>query len=521
MKLPVADNGVLLWELLLLLCAGLGSVFMLLAAWGNLRTPNVLARMQAAGMGSTLGIFLLLASAGVYFLILDSEPDTLILLGVLGFFLLITSPVATSAMARASLRIPESQEDERLGLNEYSSRVTHAMKVPNNLPPLEYVERLGSDSAKWRVYDPSVIPLWVADMDFKSPEPILESLQARLEHGVFGYGGQEQELAEVFCQHLADTYQWHVATHELLFLPGLVSGLNVVAAAIGEPGSGAMTLEPVYPPFFSAPLQQGKQLQSVPMSQSNRNGYLYYEIDWDACSRAADESSKLFLLCNPHNPVGRSFSETELMEVAEFCLKRNMVLCSDEIHCELLLDNTKHVPIASLNQEIAQNTITLMAPSKTFNIPGLGCSVAIIQNQQLRTTVKNVCSGILPHINVLGYVAAISAYGDPACRKWAQSLCHFLSGNRDFLLGELDRHFPASPVTRPESTYLAWIDFAPYVEGSPFRFFLDEAGVALSQGSNYFTQGGESFVRLNMGTSRENLSLALDRMQRAAAAFRS
>ena len=516
-----AGNGVLLWELALLVSAGLGSLFILLAAWGSLRVPNVIARMHSAGMGSTLGIFLLLAAAGVYFLILDSEPDTLVLLAVLGFFILITSPVATSAMARASLRMSNSRESRHLVLDEFKNRVPHTMKKTNSQPDLEYVERLGSDSAKWRVYDPSVIPLWVADMDFKSPEPILRSLHARLEHGIFGYGGQEQELAEVFCHHLASTYGWQVAPQDLLFLPGLVSGLNVVSAAIGEPGSSTMTLEPVYPPFFSAPLQQGRQLQSVSMTQNEQDGYLFYEIDWDNCIRTADDSSKLFLLCNPHNPVGRSYSETELKEVAEFCLERDMVLCSDEIHCELLLDETKHVPVASIDPQIAQNTITLMAPSKTFNIPGLGCSVAIIQNPQLRTAVQIACSGIIPHINVLGYVAAVSAYGDPACRMWAQSLCQFLTGNRDFLLREMEQHFPASPLTRPEATYLAWIDFAPYVEDSPFRFFLDNAGVALSQGSNYCTRGGESFVRLNLGTSRENLALALDRMRTAVASSKS
>ena len=204
--------------------------------------------------------------------------------------------------------------------------------------------------------------------------------------------------------------------------------------------------------------------------------------------------------------------------VAEFCLERDIVLCSDEIHCELLLDDTRHIPVASLDPDIAQNTITLMAPSKTFNIPGLGCSVAVIQNPRLRAAVQGQSSGIVPHVNVLGYIAAISAYGDPECREWALALCRFLTDNRNYLLQELQRYFPEARSTRPESTYLAWIDFAPYIEGSAYQFFLDKAAVALSQGNNYCTQGGDSFVRLNLGTSRENLAQVLDRMRNAVAA---
>ncbi len=513
----MADNEIGLWEWVLLTSAGLGSLFMLLAAWGNLRVPNVIARMHSAGVGSTLGAFLLLAATGVYFFVADSELDTLILLGVLGFFLLATAPVATSAMARASLRIRDSREREHLILDEFESRVLSVGQHAAKHPALEYVERRNSDSAKWRVYDPNVLPLWVADMDFKSPRPILQSLRDRLEHGVFGYGGREAELAEVFCRHLASTYQWQVTPQDVIFLPGLVSGLNVVSAAIGEPGAGAMTLEPVYPPFFSAPSNQGKQLQSVALSRAVREGHLYYEIDMDRCRHAADQSTQLFLLCNPHNPVGRSYTEAELRTVAEFCLERDIVLCSDEIHCELLLDDTRHVPVAALDPDIAQNTITLMAPSKTFNIPGLGCSMAVVQNPRLRAAVQAKSSGIVPHVNVLGYAAAISAYGDPECREWVLALCRFLTDNRNYLLQELQRDFPEARSTCPESTYLAWIDFAPYVEGSAYQFFLDEAAVALSQGSHYCTRGGASFVRLNLGTSRGNLAQALDRMRNAVA----
>lgn len=497
--------------------AGVGTLLMLLAAWGNLTFPNAIARMHAAGLGSTLGILLLLTVTGLYFQFVDSQPNLLLLMAVLGFFLFITSPVATSAMARAAFTVAKSRERQFLGTNEYQA--SHPAPGPiasTGERSMHYVERLGSDSGKWGTYDADVIPLWVADMDFRSPQPILDALHARIDHGVFGYGGPEPELAAAFCQHLDDAYQWQVQPADLVFLPGLVCGLNAVTRAVGQPGSTVAVFEPVYPPFLRAPALQERQLQSIPLACAEADGFLRYEIDLAACRQALAPNAQLLLLCNPHNPVGRSFAARELQELAEFCLDRGLVLCSDEIHCELLLDDTRHVPVASLAPEIAFQTITLMAPSKTFNLPGLGCSVAIAQNPELRAALQQACAGIVPHVNVMGYVAAISAYGDPACRRWARELCRELTANRDYVTREIKARFPAARLTQPESTYLSWIDFGAYMD-NPYRFFLRQAKVALGQGNHFFTQGGHSFARLNMGTSQALLGQALDRMQEACA----
>ncbi len=513
------------WSLWLLFgLIGLGTLFMLLSAWGNITLPNAIARMHASGLGSTLGILLLLLATGIYFRRLNQENDTLVLMGVLGFFLFLTSPMATTAMTRAALKLPYSREKQFLGQDALTPHYTANPPVSKKESEfmamemaMEYVERQGSDSSKWGMYAPDVIPLWVADMDFKSPQPILDALHARVEHGVFGYGGRSLHLIEVFCEHLERTYAWQVSPADILFLPGLVCGLNAVTRAVGAPGSSVMTFEPVYPPFLSAPGNQDRRLQSVKLHYHENNGLLHYFPDLEDCRRQADDSTALFLLCNPHNPVGRSFTRDELLSLAEFCQDRNIVICSDEIHCELLLGDTQHIPVASLSPDIAQQTITLMAPSKTFNIPGLGCSMAIVQNPDLRSALMHTMEGIVPHVNLLGLAAAIAAYGDPHCRAWTQDLCRTLTANRDYLVAHMQKAFPAARLTQPEATYLGWIDFGAYVD-NPYRFFHAQAQVALSAGDRYFTQGGHSFARINMGTSRAVLEQALDRMQEAVRA---
>ncbi len=506
------------WPIGLLLgLAIIGTVFMLLAALGDLILPNAIARMHASGLGSTLGILLLLLATGLYFLYSGNERDSLLLMAILGFFLFITSPMATTAMTRAALNRPHSPEKQFLSHDELTSRYTTTSSTLQETDTMKYVERQGSDSAKWSAYAPDVIPMWVADMDFKAPQPILDALHARVEHGVFGYGGLSVHLAEAFCAHLDRTYQWQVSPDDVVFLPGLVCGLNAVTRSVGTPGSAVMSFEPVYPPFLSAPGNQDRLLQAVKLHYYENHGILDYYFDLDDCRQQVDDRSALFLLCNPHNPVGRSFTRDELLALAEFCQDHNMVLCSDEIHCELLLGTTRHIPVASLAPEIAQNTITLMAPSKTFNIPGLGCSMAIVQNPDLRRALTHAMEGIVPHINVLGFTAALAAYSDPHCQAWVQDLCRTLTTNRDYLVTQIQKTFPAARLTNPEATYLGWIDFSAYVD-NPYRFFHTHAKVALSAGDRYFTQGGYGFARINMGTTHAMLEQALTRMQEAIAA---
>lgn len=374
-------------------------------------------------------------------------------------------------------------------------------------------ERRGSDSIKWKQYDPDVLPLWVADMDFPAPAPILRALRERAEQGLFGYGSPPPQLAEIICQRMARLHGWHVTPDQIMFLPGLVCGLNVVCRAIGQAGDGVLVQTPVYPPFLSAPLNQRRRLQTVPLNLTRRGDDLYYHMDYSTFAGAISKRTRLFILCHPHNPVGRVFSEQELTRLAEICERHDIILCSDEIHCDLLLGDRTHKPLASLAPEISDRCITLMAPSKTFNIAGLGVGFAIVQNPHLLRCLKSAAAGIVAHVNVMGFAAAVAAYAQ--CDDWLQALLRYLTANRDYLLDFVNRCLPDIQTTCPQATYLAWLDCRRAGVGSnPQQFFLDKARVAFNDGAT-FGPGGEGFVRLNFGCPRRLLNEALQRMKTA------
>lgn len=376
------------------------------------------------------------------------------------------------------------------------------------------VDRRSSDSIKWAYYGDDVLPMWVADMDFASPAPIVEALHRRIAHGVFGYGKDPDDLRQTFVARMARLYDWQIEPEHIVLLPGLVCGLNVVARAIGEPGSGVLVNTPVYPPFLSASTNQGRSVQVGPLASRTKHDaqgrpYLHYELDFDAMEAAVTPETRLFMLCNPHNPVGRAYTPQELSQLGEFCLRHNLIISSDEIHCDLLLGGTTHHPIAALAPELAARTITLMAPSKTYNVPGLGCSMAIVPNAELRAQLNRAASGIVPHVNVLGMVAANAAYAE--CEDWLVELRAYLTGNRDLVFDFVQRHLPQVPLTLPEATYLAWLDFRGRDLGNPYKFCLQEAKVALGDGAP-FGQGGEGFVRLNFGAPRALVQQGLEQI---------
>ena len=374
------------------------------------------------------------------------------------------------------------------------------------------IERRGTDSAKWGYFSEDVLPMWVADMDFASPQPIIDALARRVEHGVFGYGLESQPLKRALVERMMRLYGWEIRPEEILFLPGLVSGLNVVSRAIGDRGDGVLINTPVYGPFLTAPINQHRTLQSAPLRVRSIGRRLHYELNIEGLAEAIQPQTRLFLLCNPHNPVGRAYTREELSEIAAFCEAHDLVICSDEIHCDLLLDDTRHIPIASLAPEIAQRTITLMAPSKTFNIPGLGASFAIIQNPTLRKQVEAAMAGITPHVNILGMVAAEAAYTQ--CDPWLEALRSYLTANRNFAVAFLEQHLPNVRFTCPEATYLLWVDLREVVDGKPADFLLRKAKLAVNDGA-WFGEGGEGFVRLNFGCPRRTLEEGLQRMAAA------
>jgi len=373
------------------------------------------------------------------------------------------------------------------------------------------IERRNTDSLKWHKHrDRDVIPMWVADMDFPSPRPILEALHERVEHGVFGYPVPPEGLNQTVVDRMAQKYQWAIQPSWIVWLPGVVSALNVVCRAYGDEGDDVLTFTPIYPPFLSAPPLSRKNVKTIPLRREDGR----YTIDYDGLERALTPKSRILLLCNPHNPVGRRFERRELERIAETCLARDLVLCSDEIHCDLVLDGGPHIPTASLSPEVSARTITLMAPSKTFNIPGLSCSFAIIENPELRARFNKVQHGIVPGVNVLGYTACLAAYRD--CEPWRRALIDYLRGNKNLVYRFINEEMPGLSMDHVQATYLAWIDTRELHLPHPRRFF-EQAGVGLFDGRHF---QGEGFVRLNFGCPRTTLLAGLERMKHAVADLR-
>jgi len=372
------------------------------------------------------------------------------------------------------------------------------------------IDRQWTESIKWQAYDADVLPMWVADMDFLSPEPVLRALQDRVAHGIFGYEACPAELREVIIARLKQLYAWEVAPEALVFLPGVVPAFNSAVQAFVEPAGGLLIQTPVYPPILHAAELAGVSSHAMALTRQPDGGYI---VDFDRLADVIKGQTQMFLLCNPHNPVGRVFREDELARMAELCLRRNLLICSDEIHCDLIFQGHRHRPIAVLDPEVEACTITLMAPSKTFNIAGLHCSFAVIPNADLRRRFMAARQGVLGAVNVLGYTAALAVYRDG--QPWLEAVLRYLEANRDFVFEYVAQHLPGITMARPEGTYLAWLDCREAnLPGNPHEFFLEQAKVALNDGAT-FGPGGEGFVRLNFGCPRAMLEQGLSRMRAA------
>ncbi len=374
------------------------------------------------------------------------------------------------------------------------------------------IDRRSTESHKWNAYDPDVLPLWVADMDFISPDPVIRALQERVAHGVFGYPKLMPELTQVVVDRLERLYGWQVEPDDLVFMPGVIRGFHLACHAFLDLDQAVLVQTPVYRPILRAAKTTGVVHQEMELTRFPDGTYA---IDWDRFENAITHQTRLFILCNPHNPVGRVYRQDESERMAEICLRHGVTICSDEIHAELLFSGQRHIPIATLDPEIARHTITLIAPSKTFNTPGLQCSVAIVQNPALQKKYKHARKGLMGEVNTLGMVAALAAYrnGD----EWLVQVLAYLESNRDFLDEYVRREPDGVMMAKPAGTYLAWLDcrgVGETVAQNPHKFFLEQARVALNDGRD-FGNGGEGYVRLNFGCPRAILVEALERMKHA------
>jgi len=374
----------------------------------------------------------------------------------------------------------------------------------------ECPNRRNSDAVKWNYHDEDVLPMWVADMDFISPAPVIEALQARIEHGVFGYPLLPQNLKHAIIEWMEGRHGWQITSDDIILIPGVVTGFNLAAHVVTRSGDGVLVQTPTYGPFFGVENNVNLVQQEMKLV---RNQDEQYHNDLEAFQEAITGRTRIFMLCNPQNPTGRVFRKDELESMAEICLKENIIICSDEIHSDLIFSGQKHIPIASLDPDIAKKTITILAPSKTFNIAGLKASVAIITDEELRNQFNGARQGLTGGVNLLGMVAMEAAYAKG--EAWLDALLSYLESNRDFVYEFVNQELPGIEMAKPEGTYLAWFDCRnANIQGKPDAFFSKEAKVAMNDGA-WFGQGGEGFVRLNFGCPRSTLSEGLARIKEA------
>lgn len=381
----------------------------------------------------------------------------------------------------------------------------------------QVIDRRSTDSVKWRHYPADVLPLWVADMDFRAPQSIIDAIDRMNEVGIYGYGSPlgDQALLEAWQLRLASRYRWQVGHDDLVLLPGVVTGANLACKALGQMGAQALVPAPVYGPLLAAPRYGKLECVPVPLAY-DASGYA--SLSTELLEDAVTSASRVLILCNPHNPVGRVYTRAELEALADFVLRHNLTLISDEIHCDFFYPGHQHIPIATLAPEIAARTITLMAPTKTYNIPGLHSAVAVITDASLRARLRAEMAGVVPELEPLAKAATVAAF--EGGQQWLDELLAYLRSNRDFLAEAVRTRLPGIRMVAPEGTYLGWLDCRQAHLGKPaYQFFLEEAKVALNDGCS-FGEGNEGgYARLNFGCPRAILAQALDRMAEAWARY--
>ena len=367
---------------------------------------------------------------------------------------------------------------------------------------------------KWTLYPKDVLPMWVADMDFPAAPQILKTLQQQVEHGVLGYEVLfSGSLREIIAARMQKLYNWDVDPEHIVYTAGVNNGYNIAARVLCSAKKGYLIQTPVYNEFLDTEHKTGAKQSVARLAKKVSGNRISYEVDFDAL-KVGLKKSAMFLLCHPHNPVGMIYSPAELKQMAAMCIEQDVTIVSDEIHSELLLGGAKFTPMASLSPEIAQHTITMVSASKAFNVPGLTCAFAIIPNDELRKRFTKIAEGMNFELSTLGLTAARVAFSGKA-DAWLRELRRYLTGNRDFIVEYVEQNLPGIRVTKPDATYLIWLDCSELrLKPAPYEFFLKEAKVAFSNGAK-FGAGNEQFVRLNFGTSRKLVEEGLRRITKA------
>ena len=378
------------------------------------------------------------------------------------------------------------------------------------------INRTGSDCIKYdRIQKEfgtrEIIPMWVADMDFATPDFILDAIRKRCELEILGYSNIPEGWFSAIQNWLLKRYHWGVSAKEIGFLPGIVSGIAFVIQCFTEPGDKILIQTPVYPPFIHLPVENGRQL--LVNTLKYENGQL--QIDFDDFEAKAASGCKLFILCSPHNPGGRIWTKSELQQMADICKRYGILIVSDEIHADLALPGQIHHPIGTVSPEMNGQVITLMAPSKTFNIPGLGSSFYIIQDYDLRHKFRHFLdSAELSNGNIFAFLAAQAAFEKG--EEWLSQLTDYLLKNTAYVDSFLKQHIPPIKACIPQASFLIWLDCRELSLSTDElqKFFIHKAKLGLNAGHT-FGPGGEGFMRLNIGCPRETLCQAMAQLKTA------
>ncbi len=371
------------------------------------------------------------------------------------------------------------------------------------------IDRTNTYSEKWEKYKGrDIIPMWLADSDFETAPEITQALQERVAQGVFGYSEQPTNGAQDAIQsHLQSQYGWAIDKDWIVPLPSLVRGLALSCAVAGDDNDSVIIPQTIYSPFQFIPETENRNVIAVPMCLDvDKKRWV---LDLIALEKAITTECKILLFCNPHNPAGTVYTQEELENIQDICKRHDLLICSDEIHCDLILDeNKKHIPLATLNEDAANRTITLMAASKTFNVAGLGFGFAIIPNSELRGKFKIIVRQRMPDINILAQIATEAAFKHG--EEWRLQQIEYLRANRDYLMREINS-INGLKMYPLEATFLAWIDVSGLDLDDPETFF-ENAGVGISAGK-YF--GDDNFIRLNFACRRSLVEEAVERIKTA------
>lgn len=383
------------------------------------------------------------------------------------------------------------------------------------------INRRGTDSKKWNNLkeeygSEDLLPMWVADMDFKSPKEVIDAFKERVDHGVFGYPDIGDDVYEIIIKWAKERYNWDIKKEWILFTPGVVAGLNIGIKEIGRKGDNVIVQSPVYPPFYRVVENNERELKINPLKFDGEE----FMMDFDDLEEKIDEKTKLMVLCNPHNPVGRAWTKDELTRLGDIAIKNDLPIISDDIHCDLTLEGVKHVPIASISKELEDRTITLMSPSKSFNIAGLFTSIAIIPNKTFRETYEKVIEKMeIGSVSIFGALGVKTAYSEGG--KWLDEVLKYVEGNIDYAIDYIGREIPEVKVVKPDATYLLWLDFRGLNRtADEVRDALLEVGKIVLNDGRPYGKGGEGYFRLNVGCPRSIVEEGLERIKKSVGSLK-